>query len=238
MRPFGADRLRHLPDGTFLLICPISKGWSARLPKTLTSPEHPGTAVRWEGELFEVLEATAEEGGALRYRLALWEDRHTVRVVEGYDEQSEAVRASERDARRQALRKRRLSILLAPLLGHLPGRVQRGMERDCGAPARAMTIASALPLLVLGALGVLAFLISSFGGGSASLAGWPIPPLPLAVFLAAESSVRLGVAFLHGEPIGSVAGAIADSIGRVSRDLVARSRRRYASGPKSGKETP
>jgi hypothetical protein len=55
------------------------------------------------------------------------------------------------------------------------------MESDFGSPAREMTIASALPLLVLGAVGVLAALAASFGGGAA-FAGRPILPLPLAAF--------------------------------------------------------
>jgi hypothetical protein len=209
MKAIGPDRVERLTDGSIRLVCPDAKGWCARTPKTLTSPEHPGTAVRWEGDLFEVLEASPQDvGDAIGYRLARWEARHTVRVITTYDEASESARRAEQRRRREDLRRHRASIALAPLLGHLPASVQQRMEREFGAPARALTIASALPLLVLGTLGLLAFLVGSFGGGGSVFAGWPILPLPLALFLFVESAVRLGVAFLQGDPMGSVAGTI------------------------------
>jgi hypothetical protein len=109
------------------------------------------------------------------------------------------------------------------------------MESEFGAPARGMTIASALPLLALGLVGVLAAMIASFGGGTA-FAGWPVLPLPLAGYLFAESLGRLGYAFVSGEPIGSLAGTLFATIARKAFRLPAAGfderGRRYSSTPR------
>ena len=228
--------MTRLPDGAIDLACAVGKGWTVRRAGTRTRPEHPGTAVRWGGILLEVIAETPDASGGVVYRLAPWADRHAIRVLEDYDEASEAARAAERARRAAAVQKRRLSLLLAPLLGHLPAETQVLMESEFGAPARAMTIASALPLLALGLVGVLAALIASFGGGAA-FAGWPILPLPLAAFLFAESLGRLGYAFVTGEPIGSLAGTIfAMVLAMVFRGRLAdlgSPGRRYPSTPRS-----
>jgi hypothetical protein len=228
--------MTRLPDGAIDLACRIGKGWTVRRPGTRIRPEHPGTAVRWDGSLLEVVAETPDASGGVVYRLAPWPDRHAIRVIEHYDEASEAVRTAEQARRAAAIQKRRLSLLLAPILGHLPAAIQLRMESEFGAPARGMTIASALPLLVLGLVGVLAALIASFGGGAA-FAGWPILPLPLAALLFGESLGRLGYAFVTGEPIGSLAGTIFATVfasvvrGRLA-DLGSPARR-YSSTPRS-----
>ncbi|MGH9366158.1 MAG: hypothetical protein ACRD3M_00605 [Thermoanaerobaculia bacterium] len=227
MRSFGTDRLESGPGATFRLECRMAKGWIARKPGTLTRPEFPGTAVRWEERIFEVIEALPLPEGGVAYRLALWEDRHTIRVVESYDAEAEEARLAEQRRRRRAVAARRWSLALAPLLGHLPGPVQRRMEGEFGAPARAMTIVSALPLLVLGTLGLLAAVVAAFGGGGA-FRGWPILPVPLALFLFVESAARLGVAFLLGDPMGSLAGTALYGLWRGLRETAGRARRRYA----------
>jgi hypothetical protein len=206
-RTFGDDRLELRADGTRALTCPEPKGWHARRPGNQTRAEHPGTAVRWEDALFEVIEATPLFERGVRYVLAPWDDRHAIRVVRDYDESSEAGRRRETAERRSDTGKRRLSIFLAPLAGHLPARVQERMEGDFGAPARAMTIASALPLFVVGILGLLGRIVALLGGGAflPRLAEHPI----VCAFLFLESAIRLGAAFLLAEPMGSLAGTIA-----------------------------
>jgi hypothetical protein len=208
MRAYGDDGLAPGPSGQWFLTCRVSKGWKPRLPRTPTSPEHPGTAVSWDGEIFEVLSTGPGPDGGSEYTLAPWEDRHVIRGLERYDEPSERNRSAERRRREAALWKRRSSFVLAPILGHLPGAVQMRMEAEFGAPARMLTIASALPLLVLGALSLLDFLLASFGGGAA-LGGWPTLPLPLGLYLFLESAVRLGIAFAREEPAGSALGIAA-----------------------------
>jgi hypothetical protein len=210
---FGADRVEPGPGESRVLLCPVAKGWIPREPATQTSAEHPGTAVRWDQEIFEVVTASPTEDGGARYRLEPWDRRHVIRVMEAYDAPAEEARGAEQEFRRDAIRRRRLSLLLSPILGHLPGAVQERMEWDFGAPARLMTIVSALPLFVVGSIGILARQMESFGGllsasASVSFPAWLAPPLPLALYLFIESGLRLVVAFLQGQPMGSVLGVL------------------------------
>ena len=117
---------------------------------------HPGTAVGWEERIFEVRAAEPGPTAAMRYRLAPWEEDHAIRRFEHYDAASErAPRDRAGATAAAAIRKRRLVDRFSRRSpGLLPGEVQKRMERDFGAPALAMTIASALPLFVVGFLGL------------------------------------------------------------------------------------
>src|SRR6267378_2805299 len=95
MRPFGYDRVRSGHGDQWILVARRSKGWLPRVPKTLTSAEHPGTAILWEDRFFEVVTADASAGGSIRYVLEPWRDNHVIRVSEPYDEASEERRAAE-----------------------------------------------------------------------------------------------------------------------------------------------
>ncbi len=182
-------------------MCPIAKSWTARVPRTLTSAEHPGTAVEWDGLLYEVREAEPQADGGMRYALAPWEERHVVRRAERYDALTEEIRAGDRRDRRRDVARWRLSILFAPVLGLLPGETQKKMERDFGAPAIAMTIASALPLFLVGFLGIFGALARLARAGDV-LPVWIAPPAPIAVYLFIESALRLGSAVAAGDPMG------------------------------------
>ncbi len=173
--------------------------------------EHPGTAVEWDGLLYEVREAEPQPDGGMRYCLAPWEESHVIRRAERYDALTEEIRENERRDRSGDVARRRLSILFAPVLGLLPGETQKKMERDFEAPAVAMTIASALPLLVVGFLGVFAAL-ARLAGGSATLPTWLAPPTPIAVYLFVESALRLASAIAAGEPMGTLAAEIAAAL--------------------------
>ena len=203
LRAFGQDRLEEGEGGEVWLVCPLPKAWLPRRERTLTTAEYPGTAVAWHGGVFEVLRAEPQADGAIRYRLGPWSEGHAIRRMEQYDEASETARGAEQDDRRESIRHRRLSILLAPLAGLLPGDVQSAMESEFGAPALAMTISSALPLAVIGLLGLFEHLLGSFGAGL-GLPAVLTPPLPLAMYLAIESALRLGSAIATREPMGSL----------------------------------
>lgn len=204
--PLGTDRLEPLPDGRAVLFCAASKGWRPRASGTAARrAEHPGTAVAWEDEIFEVVAVDFVEAGGIRYELAPWRKELTIRSLERYDASSETDRAAERRWREQAPRKRRLAIALAPLLGHLPGPVQESMEQEFGAPANAMTVASALPLLALGMVGLFAQVVRLAGG---SLAPLPEPSLPLSLYLFGESALRLTVVATQSRPAGSIPGTL------------------------------
>lgn len=217
LRAFGADRLEAGEGGQIWLVCSAPKSWLPRQEKTLTKAEYPGTAIDWQGGLFEVLRAEPLADGGMRYRLAPWEEGHAIRRMERYDVDSEAARGTESDDRRDRVRRRRLSILLAPLAGLLPGAVQKDMESEFGAPALAMTISSALPLAVVGFLGLFRNLIGGLGGGSGLFPGWLAPPFPLALYLFGESALRLGSAVAMGEPMGSLPVVIAHAAWKEAR---------------------
>ena len=220
-RPFGSDRVEALPDGGVWLICLKPRGWTPRRGRAQTAGEFPGTAVRWETEVFEVVEAIAGPDGTQRYRLEPWPDRHAIRAIQTYDAASPERRSSERAGYRKSVAKRRLAILFAPILGHLPGAVQSRMESEFGAPAFGMTVASALPLFALGLVSWLYSMAAVYGAGmSAGVAslgegGSSIPsllPIPLAVYFVVESGIRLGLAFLRKEPVGSLPGTLVYAI--------------------------
>jgi hypothetical protein len=207
--PFGTDRLETGPGGSFRLLCRASKGWRPRTSATRRRAEHPGTAIEWQQEIFEVVAVEPVAEGTIRYSLEPWRDELAIRSLERYDAESEVGRADERRWRESAPRKRRLAILLSPLLGHLPGDVQERMEREFGAPANVMTAVSAFPLFVLGALGLFAFVARIAGG---SLAPLPEPSIPLSLYLVGESSLRLVIVVTQSRPAGSIPGALAYEI--------------------------
>ena len=204
-RAVGRDRLGVETAGRVVLDCDAPKGWRGRVAATPTSAEHPGTSVSWEGEFFEVLEVQARGGAAVRYVLAPWDERHAMRVVEAYSAEAEAARGRERaDAARRS--DRHVGILLAaPLVGSLPGHVQEFFEREYNVPARLLSLASALPLWIVGWL-ALVLLLASAVGGAVSL---PLPALVFGVYLLAESTARLAVCVLQGRPIGTLVGTLA-----------------------------
>jgi hypothetical protein len=154
--PFGADRVEPGSGGIAMLSCAASKGWKPRIPASGRRSEHPGTAVSWEDEIFEVVAAKPLADGGICYSLAPWRSGIAIRSLERYDAESEAGRVAERHWRSGARRRRRLAIVFSPLLGHLPGPVQESMEREFGAPANTMTAVSALLLLAIGLVGLLA----------------------------------------------------------------------------------
>ena len=69
-------------EGRIVLASRVEKGWTARVAKTLTSPEHPGTAVLCEDQYYEVLEASVQAQGGVRYVLAPWAEEHAIRVAD------------------------------------------------------------------------------------------------------------------------------------------------------------
>ena len=208
-RALGGDRVEKIDEDGIILTCPVAKGWNARTARTPVRAAHPGTTVEWEERLFEVLAAEPRADGGIRYRLAPWEEGQAIRRLERYDEETERARDDTRRDLAAGIRKRRWTIALAPLAGLLPGSVQKRMEHEFGAPSLAMTIASAVPLFVIGFLGMFRFLVMAIGAGHAIGAGgdwpgWLAPDLPVALYLVGESAIRLGSAIAQGEPMGSL----------------------------------
>jgi len=210
--PHGRDRASQRRDGSWAILAPIGKGWHARRSRTRISAEHPGTAISWYGELFEVVGVEEPRGGGVRYALARWEDRHTIRVLENYDDASEDRRARERADAVRRRNCRRWLLALSLLAGHAPAEVQERWEREYDAPASIITLISALPLFLFGVICALALTIR----GIAGVALLPLPTWALigGVYLLVESGMRLSAAWGEGRPAGSLAGSLAWEIAR------------------------
>lgn len=88
-RPHGRDRLEPTDDGTVVLLSLRPKGWAGRPEVPPRAPVLPGTAVRWDGALWEVLRVEARVGGGFRHVLVPWDDRFLVRSVEAYGDDPE-----------------------------------------------------------------------------------------------------------------------------------------------------
>lgn len=206
MHAYGGDRVEQGEAGSVSLTSRCSKGWRGRSAgAALRRAAHPGTAVSWDGALYEVLEARPLASGDVLYSLAPWDDAQAIRTLERYDPATEAARAREQVGRARAIGKRRAAILLSPLVGHLPGEVQERMESEFGAPATKMTVASALPLFVLGVLGAFATFVQAVGGSSEPL---PELPLPVSLYLVLESYFRLSSVATQSRPMGSIPGTL------------------------------
>jgi hypothetical protein len=197
--PYGEDSVEEGEGGTVTLLCREPKGWTARKAATLTTSEHPGTAVVWEGALWEVLLAEPRKSG-FGYRLAPWDERHVVRVRLAYDAASEEARIREAARQADATDLRRLILAAAPLTGLMPSSVQRRWEGELGVPAVRLTILSTAIPFVIGTTCFVLVLAAAFGGGG----------VPFAVAAAAwffpESVVRFGLAMSQAIPVGSVPG--------------------------------
>jgi hypothetical protein len=212
-RPVLTDRLEAGPAGRVVLLSVTPKGWRARKPATRDSAEIPGTAVRWEESLFEVVEAVSLPGGEVRYELAAWDGRHSARHVKTYDEANERHRVAEEKTDRRRGDRFALVTVLSPLLGHLPSEVQQRIENETAFSAPRLTLISAVPLALFGVFSVLSLLVGAVGGES-FLPSW----VAIAgVLLLLESATRISIAVAQGRPIGSFAGEAVTAVVRAVR---------------------
>jgi hypothetical protein len=209
----GRDRIAGVREGKLLLSCAEPKGWRARVPKTATSAEHPGTCVRWEEQLFEVEDLETRAEGIHTYTLARWDERHAIRVIATYDAETEAERIKETRAANRRVEGHTALLLAAPFVGCLPAPVQERFEHEYSVRASTMSLASALPLWILGWISLILLLASSVGGA----VSFPTPVLAFGVYLLVESTARLAVALLQGRAIGTVAGTLLYEVWRFSR---------------------
>ena len=193
------------------------KGWRARKPATRSSAEIPGTAVRWEDGLFEVLDVFALPDGEVRYELAPWDVRHSARHAVTYDEAAERRRAAQhRDDRRREDRFA-LAVVLSPLLGHLPSALQQKIEDETAFPATRLTLVSAIPLGLFGFFCLMSILANAAGAGAF------VPPrlAIIGVLLLFESGARISIAVAQPRPVGSFAGEVVTTVARAVHRLAA-----------------
>lgn len=203
MQPLGADRIRVTDDSRIVLSSRIDKGWTARVEKTLTSPEHPGTAVLCGDDYYEVVEASVQPQGGVRYVLAPWREEHAIRVADRYDEESEAKRLAEHAAAERRRKQAGGASLLAVFAGHLPAIVQERMSFELGLlPARMSFYSLLLPM------GFVGWLVYSSAAGY--MAGVALAPWKIVVggFFFTESMFRFAIISSQSRPAGSSIGVL------------------------------
>jgi hypothetical protein len=215
MQAYGSDRLRLREDGTAILSCRSAKeNWQARIPKTLTTPQHPGTAVAWEDEYWEIVAVEVTQSG-VRYTLEGWPESAAMRLVVRYDEVAEAERAQARQRAYVRERGRKAATALGFLTGHLPAAVQQELASEIGINPVRLTMVSAIPPLA--GLGFVIFLLVGNVMRAAGAEAGPLHRIPLSVvgvlaFMGVESLVRFLSALSAGKPVGSSIGVIGYAI--------------------------
>lgn len=121
-------------------------GWRPRVPASHTRPPHPGSAIDYGGELYEVIDIGPGQGTAYTYRYGLrkWEDRFVVRRIFSYG--AEAERAVARQVQERRARHRRHSWLVYtfPLSTWLPSPVLQRWQSEWGLPMYGLSLISAL----------------------------------------------------------------------------------------------
>jgi hypothetical protein len=203
MQAYGSDRVREGDGERLVLLSRISKAWTPRAPKTLTSAEFPGTAVLWEERYFEVISADALPQGGVRYVLEPWRDMHAMRTIDHYDDAHEAERLADHRTRIARETKRKSANALAVLAGHLPAAVQEELGRELGIVATRLTIISALGVYAL-VIALVLWIVSGIMAGTPR----PLPAYLMTGYFFIETSLRFGIAWLTGRPAGSAIGVV------------------------------
>ena len=174
----------------------VDLGWRARTGRVA------GTAVEWDGRLWEAVEVGGGER-IRRWRLAPWNPseviRHSARLDDAAVAAAVAGAADERRGRRHGA----LLTVAAPVLGFAPGGWQQRWADEYGYPAMLGVVLSSLIEVVAGAAGIIQIFVLRFGEGM--FLPWPLRWLVVAgPVLFAEGFIRLKQSNAHGEPIGSI----------------------------------
>jgi hypothetical protein len=202
MQAYGSDRVRRGDGERVILSSHEPKGWTARVEKTLTSAEFPGTAVLWEERYFEVVRAEPVAGG-VRYILEPWRDHHAMRVTDRYDEESEVLRIEEQRKARLREKHRKSANALALLTGHLPAVAQEQLGRELGILPARITLIS-----VVGEYVVVAALLLWLVNGRITNTPRPFAAVVIFISLGFETTFRFFIAWTQSRPIGSTIGFI------------------------------
>lgn len=209
MHPHGSDRLR-ISGEQYILWSRFPKlNWVPRVPKTLTHSEHPGTAVLWDEQFFEVIYTQQLPNGAVEYTLEAWRDAHMIRVSDRYDAEGEQRRVASHRAELGRAKKRRFTLLFGMIAGHLPTGVQEQLGSELGVTPSRLTLMSLIP-------GYLAFAICLFIAADAKMKQVSLP-IPLVVMLLValaflDAGVRMFVALSQSRPMGSPFGFVGYAI--------------------------
>jgi len=204
MVPHGSDRVRVAGE-KIILFSPISKGWQPRVPRTNLRSEHPGTAVLWDEQYYEVLDADLMQGGGVRYVLAAWQDEHVFRFFDAYDDESEARRIADYNATLKQRRHSKAVSLLGVIFGHLPAPVQNRLGNEYGVAAHRMTLISIVPSMVLLGICVWFYVDARLKQTASIIPTWL---WLFAMLMLADSGVRFLVVMLQSRAQGSLPGTL------------------------------
>ncbi len=201
----------------------IELGWRFR------TGAHPGSAVLWDGQCWEVTDRREGVAGS-RWILKPWPDSDTMRDVHRLDAAAVAAAVASAAADRGHRRRRLAAAPIAPLLGFLPGDIQERWRLEWGFPAGVAVAVSSVLELMAGGFGLLQGLLVAFGGE------WLLPPWLrwLAVvgpLLLVEGLVRLNRLVFSGEASGTLLLA---PIGNTRRRAARRRAERAVAPPKPG----
>ncbi|HEY6843799.1 MAG TPA: hypothetical protein VI391_06500 [Thermoanaerobaculia bacterium] len=197
MQAFGSDRVRKGEGDEIILSCRLSKGWNAGNGKI------PGTAVLWEERYFEVVAVDDLKQAGFRYVLAPWEEKHTMRLTDRYDAETEALRLEEYRRNAQREKARASANLLGVFTGNLPAVVQEHLARELGVLAPRLTLMS-----ILGTYLVVAAIVLASVTALMSFKGLSAPLIVIAGYFTVENSIRFLICWTQSRPIGSSIGFI------------------------------
>lgn len=160
-----------------------------------------GTPVLWGNHSFEVV-GRVEIGQGARWTLQRWDEASAMRGVIKLERETVQEMADRAGAEVRGRRTRISTLLLLPLLGLAPARVQKKWTDGWGFDPERATQVSAICEVLVGAVGIIQVATRGFGGE-------PFMPAWLAylgVVFFASGVVRLALVAADGEPVGSVVG--------------------------------
>lgn len=207
MQAFGSDRVRQGDGEQIVLSSRLSKGWTARVEKTLTSAEFPGTAILWEERYFEVVSEEVLQQGGVRYVLEPWRDQNAMRVTDRYDAEAEAGRIDEHRRSLKHESARKTANLAGIITGSLPAVVQEHLSRELGILAPRLTFISICAMWV--AIASMVLWCVSFTMRQEPM---PLVLVILAIYLGIENSIRFLIYITQARPMGSTLGWIGYSL--------------------------
>ena len=147
---FVPDRIVSAADGEsadLWVYAALPKvGWVPHSAGDFGRAEHPGSAIRYHDQVYEVMcsEETTEGGYAFRYCLRPWNPQYVIRHLVDYTLQAQRDAAESRDEMARAERLRSLILWLFPIAGFAPDPLQREWEKKTGLSLSLISIGSAL----------------------------------------------------------------------------------------------
>ena len=211
-------------------------GWQAHRPATTTTPEYPGTALDYEGSLWEIVDyrITAKQPPRHCYFLRAWPAAEAPRAVHAYSPEVAEQHVADRRAEATQSQKRAATFWISPLLSLLPAEDQLRLERELDHPAVGATRWTGLAEAVLGVASLM-FSVWALASPEASPLARDLAPhlRLLGGFGLIEGMLRFASASLQDQPLGSLPVALPILLTRAIRDARSPERRRRE-GPRYG----